>query len=323
MAEIVEVLPGARAPAGRRHRLGYAMVLVAAALFAINGVVSKVILAGGEIDPKRLTELRSTGAFLGLAVVLLAFAPSRLRVSREELPLLVFYGICGFALVQWSYFVAIERLPVGIALLLQFTAPVLVALWARFGRHERVRRRVWAALALTLVGLTLVSQAWLGLTLDGVGVAAALLASVSLAIYFVVGEHGVGLRDPLSLVCLAFLVAALFWAAVQPWWSFPFGALTEPTSLFGNLADVSLPVWLLALWMIGPGTIVPFALSIGALRHLPATIVGVAATAEPPLAALAAYLWLDETLAAMQVVGGLVVLLGIGLAQTARPPAST
>jgi drug/metabolite transporter (DMT)-like permease len=323
VAEIVEVLPGARAPAGRRHRLGYAMVLVAAALFAINGVVSKVILAGGEIDPERLTELRSTGAFVGLAAVLLAFAPTRLRISRQELPLLVFFGICGFALVQWAYFVAIERLPVGIALLLQFTAPVLVALWARFGRHERVRRRVWAALALTLVGLTLVSQAWLGLTLDGVGVAAALLAAVSLAIYFVVGEHGVGRRDPLSLVCLAFLVAALFWAAVQPWWSFPFGALAESTSLEGNLADVSLPVWLLAAWMIVPGTIVPFALSIGALRHLPATIVGVAATAEPPLAALAAYLWLDETLAAVQVAGGLVVLLGIGLAQTARPPATT
>jgi drug/metabolite transporter (DMT)-like permease len=323
VAEIVEVLPGARAPAGRRHRLGYAMVLVAAALFALNGVVSKVILSGGEIDPKRLTELRSTGAFLGLAVVLLAFAPSRLRVSRAELPLLVFYGICGFALVQWSYFVAIERLPVGIALLLQFTAPVLVALWARFGRHEHVRRRVWAALALTLVGLTLVSQAWLGLTLDGVGVAAALLASVSLAIYFVVGERAVGRRDPLSLVCLAFLVAALFWAALQPWWSFPFGGLTASTSLLGNLSDMSLPVWLLVLWMVVPGTIVPFALSIAALQHLPATIVGVAATAEPPLAALVAYLWLDEGLAAAQVLGGLVVLLGIGLAQTSRPPAVT
>jgi drug/metabolite transporter (DMT)-like permease len=72
-----------------------------------------------------------------------------------------------------------------------------------------------------------------------------------------------------------------------------------------------------------PRKIVPFVLPIGALRHLPATIVGVAATAEPPLAALAAYLWLDETLAAVQVAGGLVVLLGIGLAQTARPPATT
>jgi drug/metabolite transporter (DMT)-like permease len=54
------------------------------------------------------------------------------------------------------------------------------------------------------------------------------------------------------------------------------------------------------------------------LQHLPATIVGLVATAEPPLAALAAFLWLDETLAAVQIAGGLVVLLGIALAQSAR-----
>ena len=315
----MEVLPGAGAPVGRRPRLGYAMVLLAAALFAVNGAVSKVILSGGEIDPQRFTQLRSTGAFAGLAVALLVLAPASLRVSRREVPLLVFYGVCGFALVQWSYFVAIERLPVGIALVIQFTAPVLVALWARFGRHEHVRRRVWAALALTLAGLALVSQAWRGLTLDGVGVAAALVASLALAIYYLVGEHGVGRRDPLSLTCLSFLVASLFWALVQPWWSFPYGGLEGSTSLLGNVEEVTLPVAVLVLWMIGPGTIAPFALSLAALRHLPATIVGVAATAEPPLAALVAWLWLDESLAAAQVSGGAVVLLGIALAQTARP----
>ena len=317
MAEIA--LPAAAVTRRRRPRLGYAMTLTAAALFSFNGVVSKVILTSGDVSAPRLTELRSTGAFLCLALVLAVAAPERLRVTRRELPLLVFYGICGFALVQWLYFVAIERLPVGIALLIQFTAPVLVALWARFGRHEPVRKRVWAAIVLSLLGLSLVSEAWSGLSLDGMGVAAALVAALALAVYFVVGEHGVGTRDPLSLVCFAFFVAALFWALLLPWWSFPFGELGQSVSLLGNLADASLPVWALVLWMIVPGTIFPFALSIGALRHLPATIVGVVAMAEPPVAALAAYLWLDESLATFQIAGGLVVLIAIALAQTARP----
>lgn len=296
------------------------MTFLAAALFAVNGVVSKVILTSAGMEADRLTQLRTTGAFIGLAAVLVFAAPRRLIPSRRELPMLVFYGICGFALVQWLYFLAIERLPVGIALLIQFTAPVLVALWARFVRHERMRKRIWAALALSLFGLGLVAQVWQGLSLDEAGVVAALAAAVALAIYFLVGEHGVGSRDPLSLVCLAMLVAALFWAVLQPWWSFPFETLTESVSLLGNFEDVSLPVWLLALWMIVLGTIAPFALSIASLQHLPATIVGVAAMAEPPLAALAAYLWLDETLAAAQLVGGAVVLAAIGLAQTARLP---
>ena len=132
-------LHGARPAGVPRPRLGYAMVTGASALFAVNGTVSKVILTEGGISNLRLTELRATGAFAGLAAFVLLAAPRRLRVARDELPLLVVYGIVGFALVQWLYLVAIERLPIGIGLLLEFTAPVLVALWARLVWHEPVR----------------------------------------------------------------------------------------------------------------------------------------------------------------------------------------
>jgi threonine/homoserine efflux transporter RhtA len=114
------------------------MVTTASALFAVNGTVSKLILTGSAITSLRLTELRATGAFAGLAAFLIVTAPRLLRVAREEVALLVFYGIVGFALVQWLYLVAIERLPIGIGLLLEFTAPVLVALWARLVWHEPV-----------------------------------------------------------------------------------------------------------------------------------------------------------------------------------------
>ena len=175
------------------------MVTAASALFAVNGTVSKIILTESGISNLRLTELRATGAFLGLAAFVLATTPRRLRIARDELALLVFYGIVGFALVQWLYLVAIERLPIGIGLLLEFTAPVLVALWARVMWHEHVRRRVWAALALALSGLTLVAEVWEDARLDTIGVAAGLLAAGALATYFLVGEHATGRRDALSL----------------------------------------------------------------------------------------------------------------------------
>ena len=79
--------------------------------------------------------------------------------------------------MQWLYFVAIERLPIGIGLLLEFTAPVLVALWARLVWHEPVRRRVWAALALALAGLCLVAEVWEDVRLDAIGVVAGLVAA--------------------------------------------------------------------------------------------------------------------------------------------------
>lgn len=302
----------------RRALLGYAMVLSAAILFAFNGVVAKVALLGSEISAMRYTQLRTTGAFLGLALALALLSRDRLRVSRRDVPFLVFYGIFAFALVQWLYFLAIEHLPIGIALLIQFTGIVVVALWARLVWHQDVRPRVWAALACAVVGLAVVAQVWTDSTLDALGVAAAAGAAASLAVYFLAGEHAVSTVDPLSVVCGAMLVAAIFWAVVQPIWSFPFDELTKETSLLGNLEDVTVPVWSLGLWTIVAGTIVPFVLSIGALRHLSATRVGLTATFEPVAATLFAWAWLGETLNAAQLVGGGIVLAGIALALTSR-----
>jgi drug/metabolite transporter (DMT)-like permease len=294
------------------------MVTTASALFAVNGTVSKVILTQSGITSVRLTELRATGAFLGLAAVLAVTARGRLRVGRDEMALLVFYGIVGFALVQWLYLVSIERLPIGIGLLLEFTAPVLVALWARLMWHEPVRRRVWAALALALAGLVLVAEVWRDFRLDTVGVAAGLLAAGALATYYLAGEHQTARRDALSLTCLSLGVAAVFWAVLQPWWSFPFDELGSTVSLDGALETASAPVWALGLWVVVPGTILPFALSLGALHHLPATRVATVSMLEVLLASIVAWAWLGETLSAAQLVGGVIVLLGVVLAQTSR-----
>src|SRR3954451_11058667 len=138
-------LPVTPAP-HRRPRVGYLMAASAAALWAVNGTVSKVILASG-ISSLRLSEVRMTGAVVGFVIALLAIAPGRLKVRRRELPFLAVWGIGGLALVQWLYFRSIHRLAIGIALLIEYIAPLTVALWARYVFHERVRRRIWFALA--------------------------------------------------------------------------------------------------------------------------------------------------------------------------------
>ena len=242
----------------------------------------------------RLTELRCTGAAVGLLLVLLVVAPAGFRVSRREIPLLAAYGVAGVALTQCFYFVAIARMPVSIALLLEYTAPLMVALWARFVFRQPVRNRVWAALGLSLVGLALVAEVWQGSTLDGVGVAAALAAAVALAAYYLLGEHSASSRDPLSTTFWAFVFASLFWAVVQPWWTFPVDETRGSTSLLGNLDDVSLPLWTLMLCMVVLGTIVPFVLVLSGLHHLPATRVGMVGMLEPVLAGVVAWAWLER-----------------------------
>ena len=311
-------MPHEPAPRGERALRGYAMVLTAATLWAVNGTVSKVILTSADISSARLAEVRSTGAFVGLALVLLAVRRSSLRLAARELPRLLVFGVVGLALVQTFYFAAIARLDIGIALLLQYLAPLLVALWARFAMGEAVRPRLWLALVLALGGLALIVDVWRGLTLDGVGVLAALAAAATFALYILMAEREVGRRDAASLVCYGSFFAALFWALAQPWWTFPAHVVDERVSLLGNLEGHELPVWLLMAFMIVVGTIVPFGLLVGALRHLSATRAGIAAMWEPVAATAVAWAWLAESLDPLQILGGAVVLTGIAVAQTAR-----
>ena len=301
----------------RRPLVGYGMVVAAATLFGVNGAVAKVALGSG-LSSLRLTEARSLGACAGLTLLALARRPASLRVSRGELPRLALFGVCGVAFVQLFYFLAIHRLEIGIALLIQYIAPVLVALWARYVLHEPVRRRIWLALILALAGLALVVQIWSGLSLDAAGVAACLGAAGSYALYILMAEHRVGDRDPISLVGLGFLLASIFWAILRPWWTFPAHLAGEDVSLHGHLSSIHAPVWLLMSWMIVLGTIVPFALLVSALRHVTATRAGIVAMLEPVVGVIVAWIWLGESLAGVQLAGAAVVIAAIFLAQSAR-----
>jgi len=311
------LLPGREPPRDRRPILGYTMVFLAATLFGVNGAVSKVALGSG-LSSLRLTEARSAGACVALTAIAFARAPSSLGVHRRELPRLALFGVVGVAFVQLFYFLAIHRLPVGIALLIQYIGPVLVALWARTFGHEHVRARIWAALALSLTGLTLMVQLWRGITLDGLGVAFALVAAVVFAVYLLLAEHEVRRREAIPLLAWGFFFATVFWTFAQPWWSFPGSTVAQTVSLQGRLSSLHLPVWALVLWVIVLGSALPFSLIVGALRHITATRVGIAAMLEPVVATIAAWIWLRESLSAAQLAGAAVVLGGIVLAQTAR-----
>jgi drug/metabolite transporter (DMT)-like permease len=307
-------------PEGRtddKTRLGYAMVATAATLFAINGSVSKVVLGSG-LSSLELAQIRNTCAAILFLAFLVVVAPGRLRVGQRELLFLAAFGLVGIALVQWLYFVAIDNLPVGIALLIEFTAPLYVALFARFVYREHVRRRIWVAVGLCLTGLALVVELWTGVELSTVGITAAFGGALSLTAYLLMAERERRHRDAASLSFYGFLFAALLWAVVQPLWDFPWGVLDDDVSLQGNLSEHTAPVWALVAFVVVIGTMVTFSLLTGSLRHISATRASIVATLEPVVATVVAWAWLDETFGPTQLVGGLVVIAGILVAQSAR-----
>jgi drug/metabolite transporter (DMT)-like permease len=304
---------------GPRPLVGYAATIGAAGLFGLNGTISTLALDAG-LPATRLTALRCLGAALGLLAVLAVVSPGRLRLRRQDVPLLAVFGVVGIAGSQFLYYVGIGRLPIGIALVFEMTAPVFIALYVRVVRRQPVRRTLWVALALSLVGLALVAEVWEGGgSLNPVGVAAGLGAALCLTVYYLLGERGTAVRDPVSLTFWGFLAAGLFWSVAAPWWDFDAGVLARPVRL--PVGSAHLPVWALVIWIAVLGAIVPFWLSVAALAHLSPTTAGLVATVEPVFASAIAWPLLGQVLSGWQVAGGVVVLTGIALAQTARAPA--
>ena len=160
-----------------------AFLVFGAVAFAFNGVISKLVLAGG-LSAWRLTQVRCTGAFLVLLLYVLLRRRESLITTRIELPWLAAYGVIGFAAVQVGYFIAIARMPISIALIIEFTAPIWIVLYIRFFRKLRVTSMMWLSLGLGFSGLLLFFQVCLWLSLNGFGIIAAFLSSFALASYF-------------------------------------------------------------------------------------------------------------------------------------------
>ena len=238
----------------RRPRLGYLLAAVAALMFAVNGSIAKFLLDDG-VSAVHLSQLRATLSFALLAGALVLADRSRLRIARADVARMAWLGIAGLALVQLTYFLAIDRLPISVALVIQFTGPLLVLLWLRVAHARRLKPSLYGAVALSVAGSALVVEVYDAGSLDGLGIAFAVAAAVTFALYLVGFERAGHRYDAFTTLTWGLGFATLFWVAASPPWTFPF----EDFSGTRNLA--------LALGVVLIGTLAPFLLNVSALRH--------------------------------------------------------
>src|SRR3954462_12006366 len=124
----------------RHPARGYALAAIGATMWALNGNLARYLLDDG-VSAIRLSELRSAGSWAILLVALALWRPQLLRVRREELPSLAFLGVAGLAGVHATYFYAITRLDIGVAVTIQYLAPLLLLVWLRVAHGRRLRPR--------------------------------------------------------------------------------------------------------------------------------------------------------------------------------------
>ena len=303
-----------------KHR-GEFYLIMGALVFAFNGVISTVVLE--HISPFRLAQVRSIGAFIILLTITLVIARPSLKASKKQLPMLAAYGIIGFAAVQAGYFLGIQRgVPLSLVLIVEFTAPIWIALWIKYVRKAFVPASMWGAIALSLLGLILLAQVWNGLSFDLIGLLGALFSAFALTAYFLIGKGFGTSRTALSLTVWGLGMASLTWLVSMPVWEFPFEVFTIDMDLKGVFAGSALPGWLLILWIIIMGTIVPYLFVIAGLRLLSASTSSVIGMLEPVLAGVFAWIWLKQSWNGIQLLGAAVVLVGIYIADRARSAAA-
>lgn len=301
-----------------QRRIGVSLVVLGATLFIINSGVSRIALRNG-IESLELTSLRVTGTFVVLLLIAALFDRPALRMPRgRQAWLVVGLGLFGVALLQFCYFVALDRLTISLALLLEYQAPILVALWAKFVQHSQVTARLWWGLGLAVVGLAAATEIWEGASFDALGVAAGLGGAVCFAAYFLLGEecHASGLSS-VQVMLWGFGVATVALNLAEPVWGVDadYGATV---SVQGNLDHLSLPLWLVLCSVVLLGTLAPFGVELVALRYIPATLVTAIAMLEPVGAAALGWAWYAEALSAVAVAGCVAVVAGILLAQSSR-----
>lgn len=294
---------------------GTLLVAGAAALWGFNGTISTAVMEAG-LPPSRLAESRIV---LGALILLLWLAwrdRASLRLTRREALLFAVFGIVGLVGVQWFYFEAISRIPVSISLVIEYSAPLGVALWVRFAWGRRLPWQAWAAIPVALVGLALVLDLAGGVDarLSALGVGLSVCAAACYAYYALHAERLTQRRSATSVLGIGLAFGALALLVVMPPWSFPFDRLTAETDALG----AALPLWPLLLWVSVLGTVVPFAMLIAGVRRMGADGATVTAMIEPIIAGAFAWLLLGQQLGAGQIVGGLIVLAAVAWAQISR-----
>ncbi|MEV0321761.1 EamA family transporter [Streptomyces sp. NPDC050658] len=303
---------GSRASRGRGVGLGLA--LGSAIAFGGSGVAAKPLIEAG-LDPLHVVWLRVAGA----ALVMLPVAWRHRDLVLRRPALLLGFGLLAVAGVQACYFAAISRIPVGVALLVEYLAPALVLGWVRFVQRRPVTRAAAVGVVLAVGGLACVVEVWAGLSFDAVGLLLALGAACCQVGYFVLSDQGSDAGDeapdPLGVIAYGLLIGAVVLTVVARPWGMDWSVLGGSADMDGS----AVPAWVLIGWIVLVATVVAYVTGVLSVRRLSPQVAGVVACLEAVIATVLAWVMLGEHLSAPQIIGGAVVLAGAFIAQSSTP----
>lgn len=274
--------------------LGLFTILMTVLCWAVAANVAFDLFSSG-VRPLELAGISAMMATFGLAILHSFWGGGHRPMHPKQFVL----GLVLVFLVAADY-IAIQQLPVAIAIVLLFTAPVLVVLWTALISRRVPSKTVLTALILSILGVILVSRL-LEIPLQQVnwfGIGIGLTTAVCFAAYIILSEQLASSEAPISILLKTYAVASLFWLAYQFTQGLPL-TLLIPTH-FPKVFVVSLV-----------GNLLPYLLFLWSIQRVRAERAAIVATLEPFLAAILAWLWFGQTLTLLQIVGGILIITAV------------
>jgi drug/metabolite transporter (DMT)-like permease len=295
---------------------GLLIAVVAAFTFGTSGAVVKPLLDSGWSPAAAVTARALVGGILlaPVAAVTLRGRWRALWTSRLRILAMALIGVAG---CQLAYFAAIERVPVGTAILLEYMAPILLVLVA-WARTRRVPQRVvLVGSVVALGGLVLVVAPGGGSALDPLGLAFGVLAMIGCAVYYVVAAAPSDGLPPVALASVGLVVGGVALGVIGVTGLVPFTMSTDPVSLFGTIVPWWLPVAFVGL----VSTAVAYTANITASELLGSRLASFAGLLEVVAATLYAWILLGQDLTWVKLAGGVLILAGIAFVRSERAAA--
>jgi drug/metabolite transporter (DMT)-like permease len=291
----------------RVRTAGLVMAVVSALAFSSSGPLVKPLLAAGWSLGAALLVRMGVSALLLAPALVLAIRRER-SFLRMHWRLILGFGLTAVAGCQILFFAAMQRMPVAVALLIQYLAPVLLVGFAWVRTRRAPSRLVMTGSVVAIVGLVLVVDIS-GARFDLLGTLLALGAAVCVGAYFLIAERAGDDLPPVALASGGLLVGAVLMALLCATGILPFQA----PSVDVGLAGATLPWFLPLFWVAGIGTTLGYAFGVMAVPRIGARLASFVGLSEVLFALGFAWLLLAEVPAPIQFVGGALILAGVVL----------
>jgi drug/metabolite transporter (DMT)-like permease len=287
-------------------RSGLVLAVTSAVSFGLSGSLARALMDAGW-SPTAAVAMRVTIAALVLVVPGLLAVRGRMHLLVRNARTIAIYGLLAVAGAQLLYFLAVSRLDVGVALLIEYTAPVAVVLWMWAVRGQRPGPLTFVGAGIAAVGLVLLLDVLSGASVDALGVLFALGAMVGAATYFVISADDDSGLPPITLAAGGLVFAALvFWIAALVG-VLPMTMTTQPVTFTVGTVPWWVPVLTLGLVTAA----LAYVAGIAAARHLGSRLASFVALTEVAAGLAFAWILLDQQPRAIQLLGALLVLGGV------------